>query len=66
MLRLADRKADRGLARRGVAEQLAQPHERRARIRRANGAAETGSGTDSRVILYIMNSGTTRRITGLR
>ena len=33
MLRLTDREADRGLARRRVAKQLAQPHERRARIR---------------------------------
>ena len=31
MLRLADREADRGLARREAVEQFAQPHERRAR-----------------------------------
>ena len=32
MLRLADRQADRRLAGRGIAQQLAQPHERRAAV----------------------------------
>ena len=35
VLRLADRHADRGLSRRRVADQFAQPHERRARVGRA-------------------------------
>ena len=57
MLRLTDRHADRRLARRDVAKKLAQPHERRARVGRANRREDSW-----RVILYIINSGTARRI----
>ena len=68
MLRLADGETDRRLAGRRIANEFARAHEGRPPIRRANrrgagfGAKEMEA--DLRVILYITNSGTARRITG--